>query len=98
MLPGTRRAPQETTMAASSFLPSDDHGEDAGRLFFLSLVPMLFSSFGSPRSRLDDQIGQSRVVQNMGGGVADVEKHLIKRPVRQVPINQGARVFSTPQR
>src|SRR6202022_1655887 len=89
---------QETTMAPSSFLASDDHGEDAGRLFFLLLVSVFFSSFGSPRSRLDDQIGEGCVVQNLGGGVADIEKHLIKRPVRQIPINQHAQLFGIAER
>src|SRR5258708_3225811 len=91
----TRRSKR---IASSPFLASNDHGEDAGRFLFLLLVPVLFPSFGSPWSRIDDQIGQSCVVEDMGCGVANVQKDLIKRPVRQIPINQDAQLLGIPER
>ncbi len=56
--------------------------------FFLSLFLCLRPLPG--RSLAGDQVGESGVIENAGGRVADIEKYLVKRAMRKVAINQIA--------
>src|SRR5450755_3274322 len=69
---------------------SDHHGENAGG-FFLILLPL--PGLAGPELGIDDQVSQRCVVENARRGVANVEKYLVQRPVRNIPVNQFAQLL-----
>src|ERR1017187_8430946 len=74
-----------------TLVTSDDHGEDAGRIFLLIFLALGVLA-GSPV--MSDQIRESCVVEDAGGRVTDIEKHLIERAVGKVAVDQVAQLFS----
>src|SRR5271167_2088461 len=66
-----------------TLLASNHHGEDAGRIFLLALAAL-----AGARATVDDQIRESRVVEDTRCRVSDVEKHLVQGAVRQIAVDQ----------
>src|SRR5450631_3975613 len=77
-----------------TLVTSDDHGEDAGRIFLLILLIFLALGVLAGSPVMSDQIRESRVVEDAGGRVTDIEKHLIERAVGKVAVDQVAQLFS----
>src|ERR1700730_3920251 len=68
-----------------TLLSPDNHGQNPAFFFFL-----LFGStpgFGGTRGCAGDQIRKGCVFQYLCGGVADIEKDLIERAVRQIGVD-----------
>jgi len=78
-------------------LPPNYHGQDAPLLFVFVLDFVFFSglafAFGGARTRFGDEIGQSRIFQNIRSGIANVQKDLIQSAMRQVAVDEHAQLL-----
>src|ERR1700722_3190783 len=72
-------------------LASDRDGHDATGFFLLPLAPL--AVLGYLRPLVDDQIRESRVVEDAGCSVAHIEKNLVQGAMRQVAVNQFAQLL-----
>src|SRR5271170_1321897 len=68
----------------------DHHGEDAGGCFFLVLLAL--AGLGIVLV-VDNQVGQSSVVENACRRITHVEEDLIKRAVRKIAIDEFAELL-----
>src|SRR5579859_1743119 len=74
----------------------DHHWENAGG--FLLLIPGTPGRFAGAGAVPNDQVGQSRVIEDAGCGVAYVEKDLVESAVGQIAVNQFAQLLGIAER
>src|ERR1017187_1395652 len=86
-----RQSNNPTKERLLTLVASDDHGEDAGRIFLLIFLAL--GVLAGSQAVMSDQIRESRVVEDAGGRVTDIEKHLIKGAVGKIAIDQVAQLF-----
>src|SRR5215471_19713218 len=67
----------------------DHHRQDAGLSRFL-LAP----AAGRLRTRTSRNVCQRSMLENLGGGITNLEKHAIKRPMLDITIDEAAQLFS----
>ena len=79
-----------------TFSASDDHGEDAGRIF----LPVLLALWRSCRYAEPSWIKSASVVLSrmLGGGIANVEKYLVESAVGKIAVDQFAQLFGVAER
>ena len=78
-------------MISSPFLAPDDHGEDAGRIFLLIFLAL--AGFGGARVVAGDEVGECGVVEDAGGGVADIQEYLVESAMGEVAVDEFAELF-----
>src|ERR1022692_573089 len=74
-----------------NLLAPDHHGQDTALLFLLVGGPLAFCG---TRGSAGNQVRQRSVFENLGSRVAHIEKHLIKRAVGQIAVDQRAKLLS----
>ena len=67
-------------------------------LLLLLLVLPWFRETTGMRGVVSDQISERRVVEDAGGRVTNIEKHLIKGAVQQIAVNEFAQLFGVAER
>jgi hypothetical protein len=76
-------------------MPSDHHGEDAGGFFFrIFQSPAAFAG----RHVAGNEIGKCCVFENAGSRIANIEKDLVERAMRQIAVDQFAKMFGITER
>src|SRR5580700_1890205 len=77
-----------TSILLFTLVASDDHGQNAGLIFLLALRTL--TVLAGLRAVVGDQVGQSGVVEDARGRIANVEKHLVESAVGKIAIDQFA--------
>src|SRR5215471_20125815 len=78
-----------------TFLPAHNHAQHSR--FLLLWSTLLFGALARAR-RTRDQICQGRVLENLGRGVAYIQKYLVQRPVGLIAVNQHPQLLGIAKR
>src|SRR5258708_30240463 len=69
-----------------------NHHRQNGRHFFLLLFSLALSAFGRSRPR-SHNIGQRRVLQDVGGSIAHVQKYLVEGAMSGILVDESSQLF-----
>ncbi len=78
-----------------TLVSSDHHGEDAGGIFFR--IFQFLATFAG-RHVAGNEIGKCCVFENARRRIANVEKNLVERAMRQIAVDQFAKMFGVAER